>query len=89
MVRGVRKYMLTATERDIAAVEEFLSGLRMDPQLKKFKGFEEDLKGALNPTILLEDLFWEKKRWLDFEDFAAFYWQTYESLLRKNFGRKF
>lgn len=60
-----------------------------DDSHKKYKGFEEDLKGDLNPTGLLEILFWHRKKWLDFSEFASLYWREYEETLRQHFPQVF
>lgn len=73
----------------LSDLEEFLSGMSVDSTLKQYKGFEEDLKGELNPTGLLEKLFWHERRWLDFPEFAQLYWEAYESQLRRRFPLTF
>lgn len=65
------------------------SDVTVDPTLKRYKKFEVDLRGELNPTGLLEKLFWYDKQWLDFADFASLYWQAYEPLLRLRFPKIF
>lgn len=76
-------------EYSLSDLEEFLSQMSVDHTLREYKGFEADLKGNLNPTELLEKLFWSEKRWLDFPQFASLYWQMHETELRRRFPKTF
>ncbi len=64
---------------------EFLSSLQMDKALARTKSLEMDLKGPLNPSGLLDQLFFREQRWLDFEEFNAFYLKQNQNLLLSTF----
>jgi hypothetical protein len=57
----------------LSALESFLETMTLSDAHRALKGFEQDLAGDLNPTHLLHFLFWERRIWLDFADFANFY----------------
>lgn len=46
----------------VSELERFLETLTLSEKHRAFKGFEVDLRGDFNPTRLLNDLFWAKKR---------------------------
>lgn len=73
----------------LSDVEDFLSTMSVDYSHKNYKRFEVDLKGDLNPTEMLEMLFWHRKIWLDFPQFAQLYWQQHEDTLRQQFPEIF
>ncbi|MFQ3599603.1 MAG: TaqI family restriction endonuclease, partial [Chloroherpetonaceae bacterium] len=50
-----------------------LETLNLSEKHRTFKGFEVDLRGNLNPTRILNDLFWAKKEWLNIEEFFERY----------------
>ncbi|GIV09389.1 MAG: type-2 restriction enzyme TthHB8I [Fimbriimonadales bacterium] len=77
------------SEYRLSELEEFLSEMSVDYTLREYKGFEVDLKGDLNPTELLEKLFWREKRWIDFPQFASLYWQMHKAELQRRFLKKF
>ncbi len=58
---------------NIDDLEKFLQTLNLSEKHRAFKGFEVDLKGNLNPTRILNDLFWAKKEWLNIEEFFERY----------------
>jgi TaqI restriction endonuclease len=63
----------------------FLSALELNPTLAKTKTAEVDLKGELNPTLWLNDLFFEQNNWLNFTQFKDYYLQNNEEALRNCF----
>ncbi|MFN3345727.1 MAG: TaqI family restriction endonuclease [Chloroherpetonaceae bacterium] len=68
---------------NINELERFLETLTLSEKHRAFKGFEVDLKGDLNPTRLLNEIFWAKKEWLNIEEFFERYVrQCYPSLKR-------
>jgi hypothetical protein len=75
--------------QEIHDLEKFLSTTSVDTSHKQYRGFEEDLRGDLNPTNLIERLFWLEKRWLDFPQFFHEYWRLNEYKLRDRFPHKF
>jgi hypothetical protein len=66
----------------IKAYQEFLASLRLDNSLFRVKTFEQDLKGELNPSGLLDELFFEQQRWLNFEAFYSLYLEKHEKALK-------
>lgn len=88
-MRGATLMQVKPAEFDLKQLESFLADMSVDHSLRAYKGFEVDLRGELNPTELLEQLFWIDKQWLDFPDFADLYWQRYGSALRQRFPRIF
>lgn len=61
----------------LQAYEDFLQNLKLDPSLAKTKTVEFDLKGKLNPTILLNDLFIQQNNWKGFKEFYECYCNLY------------
>lgn len=76
---------VTAQAAKLRTFLEFLSSLRMNPQLARTKSVEMDLKGSLNPSSLLDRLFFQEHRWLDFEEFNILYWQQNKDRLLTTF----
>lgn len=54
---------------NISELEAFLQTLNLSEKHRNFKGFEVDLRGNLNPTSMLNEIFWTKKEWLNIEEF--------------------
>jgi hypothetical protein len=77
------------TAQKIQSLEEFLVTTSVDPTHRQYKGFEDDLRGDLNPTHLIEQFFWVEERWLDFPEFFEEYWRLNEIKLREHFHQKF
>lgn len=69
-------------------LERFLGTTSVSPHHRTHKDFEGDLRGSLNPTIMLDRLFWHEKQWLDFPDFAHAYWQENQERLQQTFSQK-
>ena len=62
----------------------FLKTLEKDNDLFRVKTVEMDLKGMLNPTNVLDDLFFKQQKWLGFDEFYLYYVQKFsEQLIRK------
>lgn len=78
--------MDTQAIEEIKYYQSFLETLELNPQLAHNKTIEMDLKGRLNPTNLMQVLFFEQKRWLNFKEFYDYYLSTNESLLRETFS---
>lgn len=74
------------TRESIKAYEAFLATLQKSPQLFKEKGLEQDLKGDLNPSGLLDRLYFEQRRWLSFEEFLQHYLSLHGQELMRRFG---
>lgn len=53
--------------------EAFLATLQRNPEHFKNKSFEADLRGELNPSALLDKLYFDQQRWLSFEEFLQHY----------------
>lgn len=70
----------------LRAYLEFLCSLRLNPRLAQIKSFEADLKGALNPTKLLNELFFVQNQCLDFDSFFDLYWSKHQALLKDRFS---
>ena len=66
--------------------ESFLESLQLFPQLFKVKNVEMDLKGELNPSHLLDDLFFVQKKWLSFSEFNEFYFEKFKEAIKQQFG---
>jgi len=64
----------------------FLSSLKLNPSLTKIKTVEVDLKDTLNPTIWLNQTFFEQNNWLNFREFYEYYLQSNEKELRIEFS---
>ncbi|MFP4092754.1 MAG: TaqI family restriction endonuclease, partial [Cyclobacteriaceae bacterium] len=63
----------------------FLSSLHLDAKLAKTRTLEADLKGPLNPSLLLNRLFFEHHHWLGFEAFYRLYLEENGSRLTQRF----
>jgi len=63
--------------------EFFLGLLKLEPQLFKIKTVEMDLKGDLNPTTELNNLFFRDNNWLGFQDFFILYLKKHEIKLKE------
>lgn len=66
--------------------ESFLESLQLFPQLFKVKSVEMDLKGELNPSYLLDDLFFKQKKWLSFSEFNDYYFERYKDAIKQQFS---
>jgi TaqI restriction endonuclease len=66
--------------------EDFLSSLQLFPELFRIKDVEMDLKGELNPSSILDDLFFKQKQWLSFTGFFDFYFNRYKDEIKKRFA---
>ncbi len=70
----------------IRRYQSFLSQLVLNPALAQTKTVEVDLTGTLNPTNLLNRLFFEQEQWLGFEDFLQHYLAENKVLLQRTFA---
>lgn len=61
--------------------ESFLASIKLYPELKRIEVVEVDLKGQLNPTILLDDSFFQQGKWIDFEAFRRLYTEKHRQRL--------
>ena len=66
--------------------EQFLQSLQLYPELFKIKDVEMDLTGELNPSNLLDHLFFNENNWLSFDDFYAFYLNKYKDIIKSRFS---
>jgi len=69
----------------VSELERFLETLTLSEKHRAFKGFEVDLRGDLNPTRLLNELFWTKHEWLNFEAFFERYVRMFYPMLKREF----
>lgn len=83
---NIELFQVDPSEYNLCELEKFLSTLSVNPNFKNYKGFEVDLKGELNPTELLEILFWNEKKWIDFPEFASLYLEKYKNKLYLEFS---
>ena len=60
-------------KQTISNYEEFLKTLVLYPDLWRVKSVEMDLRGDLNPSNELDNLFFNKGKWLGFQDFFIYY----------------
>ena len=67
-------------------LEAFLETTSVSKTHYQNKGFEADLKGTLNPTHLLDRLFWQENVWPDFPDFVALYYEENHLELEARFS---
>lgn len=65
--------------------EKFLSTLQLNPQHKHVQSLEMDLRGDLNPSLWMDEFFFERGKWLTFEGFAQAYVAENEPLLLRQF----
>ncbi|WKN32917.1 TaqI family restriction endonuclease [Porifericola rhodea] len=72
----------------LKAYLEFLASLKLDNRLRSIRCLEEDLRGELNPACLLDELFFEKKQWVDFETFYDMYLEAKLEQLQVRFQDK-
>lgn len=70
------------TKINLQKYESFLSSLRLQPELHKIKTVEIDLKGDLNPTNMLDYLFFKINHWVSFDDFFNYYLSKNEEKLK-------
>lgn len=72
--------------------ESFLSTLRLDHSLRKLKTVEGDLKGDLNPTDILNQVFMEQDETVNFAEFYELYMKNntekLESIYHKQYSDK-
>ncbi|GAB4333933.1 MAG: TaqI family restriction endonuclease [Flammeovirgaceae bacterium] len=71
---------------NITELVNFLATLELNPSLAKIKTVEVDLKGGLNPTLWLNDVFFEKNQWLGFKAFYEYYVSQNEGELKQKFS---
>lgn len=71
---------------NITELINFLSTLELNPSLAKIKTVEVDLKGSLNPTLWLDDTFFEQNQWLGFKAFYEYYLAQNEVELKQKFS---
>lgn len=65
--------------------QDFLATLKKEADLFKYKTIEVDLKGDLNPTEYLSDLFFRQRKWLNFHEFYEYYLEKNLSQLKQLF----
>ena len=68
---------------NLKTYEKFLSQLQLDHSLFRVKTVEANLYGDLNPGKWLDLLFFQEKRWLNFEEFFRYYIKQNLSLLNQ------
>ncbi|NQV90930.1 TaqI family restriction endonuclease [Candidatus Woesearchaeota archaeon] len=66
----------------------FLKTLEKDNDLFRVKTVEMDLKGMLNPTNVLDELFFKEQKWLGFDEFYLYYVQKFSEQLMRKFNPK-
>jgi hypothetical protein len=66
--------------------ESFLGSLQLFPELFKNKTVEMDLKGKLNPSFMLDELFFQQKKWLSFTAFFDYYFNQHKDEIKNRFG---
>ncbi|MCU0449660.1 MAG: TaqI family restriction endonuclease [Bernardetiaceae bacterium] len=71
-----------------ALLVQFLATLEINPQLAKVKTLEMDLRGRLNPTLWLNELFFGQNRWLGFRDFYQYYLRHNQAELQRTFAHQ-
>ena len=72
----------------LSEFEDFLGSLVLFPELSRVKSLEMDLYGALNPSGLLDRLFFESRHWMGFEEFFDRYLQQNAEQIKCRFGFK-
>ncbi len=70
---------------DLNQLEAFLETTSVSRDHWRNKGFEEDLRGQLNPTHMLDRLFWQEHKWVDFPEFVDLYWAANRQELEARF----
>jgi len=60
----------------------FLKTTTLNEEHKKYRSVEKDLNYNLNPTNLIDELFFMKKEWIDYPQFFNLYVNRHEELLR-------
>lgn len=73
---------------NISELEAFLQTLNLSEKHRNFKGFEVDLRGNLNPTSMLNEIFWTKKEWLNIEEFFERYVRMMYPDLKRMFAKE-
>lgn len=73
-------------QEPVKEYEAFLESLQLFPELFKIKTVEMDLKGILNPSYMLDELFFRQKKWLSFTGFYDNYLSRHREELKKQFG---
>jgi len=63
----------------------FLKTLEKDNDLFRVKTVEMDLKGTLNPTNVLDELFFKEQKWVNFQEFYLYYVQKFSQELIAQF----
>jgi hypothetical protein len=67
--------------------EQYLAQLiPQPPELRAIRDVEMDLKGSLNPSTLLHQLYFEQYNWLSFQEFFELYTTLFEQQLAANFN---
>jgi len=66
--------------------ESFLGNLVLHPDLFKIKNVEMDLKGNLNPSNLLHELYFVKEKWLSFQEFFDHYFALFKDRIKNQFS---
>ena len=66
--------------------ETFLESLQLFPELFRIKDVEMDLKGELNPSAILDALFFKQENRLSFNDFFEYYFDRHKEEIRKRFS---
>ncbi len=74
------------TSDSLKQYENFLETLKLFPELFKIKDVEMDLKGELNPSPYLDDLFFNQMHWLSFTDFFDFYFNQHNDTIKNRFS---
>ena len=74
------------TLESIKKYEEFLESLELFPALFRIKDIEMDLKGVLNPSYILDELFFNENKWLTFKEFNNYYFETYKDIIKERFN---
>lgn len=79
---------MSYTATSLTAYESFLESLSLYPYLSQHKTVEMDLRGALNPSHLLDEYFFSKNQWLTFEEFYEAYLEKFKDTIRETFSFK-
>lgn len=74
------------TAESLKKYEAFLESLQLFPELFRIKDVEMDLKGELNPSFLLDDLFFKQTNWLSFSDFFDYYFDRHKEEIKNRFS---
>lgn len=69
----------------IDSFTKFLEEYPINKEYAKFKNCEYDLKGELNPIVLLNKIFWKENKIISFDDFFNLYYRQYGKVLENKF----